>query len=76
MNSMNNATVKEFKKCITDILMKKYQLNELQARKAIRDSYFDESLKMSRQNTLHTDPEQWADDIYEYIYEEPELMEM
>lgn len=73
---MNNATVKEFKKCITDILMKKYQLNELQARKAIRDSYFDESLKMSRQNTLHIDPEQWADDIYEYIYEEPELMEM
>lgn len=73
---MNNSTVKEFKKCIAIILMKKYQLSELQARKAIRDSYFEESLKMSRQNTLHTDPEEWADDIYEYIYEEPELMQM
>ena len=76
MNSMNNSTVKEFKKCIASILMKKYQLSEVQARKAIRDSYFEESLKMSRQNTLHIDAEEWADDIHEYIYGEPELMQM
>lgn len=73
---MNNSMVKDFKKCIINILMKKYRLSELDARRAIRDSYFDESLKMSTQNTLHIDPEEWADDIYEYIYEEPELMQM
>ena len=73
---MNNSMVKDFKKCIINILMKKYRLSELDVRRAIRDSYFDESLKMSTQNTLHIDPEEWADDIYEYIYEEPELMQM
>lgn len=73
---MNDSTVKEYKKCITDLLMKKYRLDELNARKAVRDSYFGESLKISRQNTLHIDPEQWADDIYEYIFEEPKLEEM
>ena len=73
---MNNSIVKDFKRCIVGILMKKYELSEFEAIKAIRDSYFDQSLKMSKQNTLHIDPEEWADDIYDYIYNEPELMEM
>ena len=73
---MNNSVIKEFKNCIAGILMKKYNLSEFEAIRAIRNSYFEESLKISKQNTLHLDPEEWADDIYEYIYEEPELMEM
>lgn len=73
---MNKSIVREFKHCICDILMKKYNLSEFEAMKAIRDSYFEESLKMSKENTLHLDPEEWADDIYDYIFNEPELMEM
>lgn len=59
---MNSAT--EYEKCITVILMKKYGLSELEARYAIKSSFFDESLKISREDTLHDDPEMWADDIY------------
>ena len=73
---MKTSVVKEYKKCVSSILMQKYHLNELEAMRAIRSSYFEESLKISRENTLHTDPEEWADDIYEYVYGEPMLIEM
>lgn len=59
--------VEEYKQCICSILMSKYNLYESEAMKAIHDSYFDESLRISEKDTLHTDPEEWADDIFEYI---------
>ena len=73
---MNTSTVKEYKKCVSSILVNKYKLNELEAMRAIRSSYFEESLKISREDTLHTDPEEWADDIYEYVYGMPMLMRL
>lgn len=64
-----SKVVEEYKKCVSSILVNKYNLNELKAIEAIRTSYFDECLNISREDTLHTDPEEWADDIYAYYME-------
>ena len=73
---MNKIVINDFKQCICEMLIEKYNLSEIEAIKAIRDSYFSESLKISEHDTLHLDPEVWADDIYEYICEEPQMVEM
>ncbi len=60
--------IEKYKRCICFILQSKYTLDEAEALKAIDNSCFGESLKIDENVTLHTDPEEWADDIYEYIY--------
>lgn len=65
---MAKTMVRMFKQCIAEILVDKYHLSEMDARRAIKNSYLDGSLKISVEDTLHEDTEMWADDIYEYIY--------
>lgn len=60
--------IEEYKQCVCSILMSKYHISKNEAMKAVQNSYFDESLQIGENVTLHTDPEEWADDIYECVY--------
>lgn len=64
---LQKLTIVKFKQCIISILKDKYGMSNDNAFKAICSSWFDDALKISAHETLHMDPEQWADDIYECV---------
>lgn len=62
------AYVASHKSCIITFLMSKYNLSEKTAKRCVAESYYYDSLQISVEETLHRDPEEWADDIYEYCW--------
>lgn len=68
--------VNEYKNCMVNIFNSKYNIAEFQARKLIREYDFNKVLKMCNYIALHDDPETWVDEIYQWAYEEHDLLEM
>ena len=62
------ANIAAHKSCIITFLMSKYNLSEEIAKWFITESYYYDSLNINVEETLHRDPEEWADDIYEYCW--------
>lgn len=61
---MTNAEINEFKEFVGDVLVKKYNMNEIEAHCAIRDSYLSKALMQDKDYVVHDTVEEWADFIY------------
>ena len=72
---MNNAEIKEFKKYVRDTLVKKYHMTEVEAHRAVRDSYLSSALRRDNDYVEHDAVEEWADFIYDEVHGE-HLMQM
>lgn len=66
---MTNAEIREFKKFVRDVLVNQYHMNELEAHKAIRDSYLSQALKRDNGYVEHDTVEEWAEFIYDEYYQ-------
>jgi hypothetical protein len=74
MNSMKETEIKEFKYFVRDTLMNKYHMNEIEATRAVRDSYLSYALKMDKDFVEHDTVEEWADFIYNEVNQSELLM--
>lgn len=72
---MTKAEIKEFKKYVRETLMEKYQMDEIAAANAVRNSYLTKALAMDNGFVEHDTVEEWADFIYEEMNNE-ELLRM
>lgn len=72
---MTSAEIKEFKKYVKETLMKKYHMNEIEATRAVRDSYMSQALRTDKDFVEHDTVEEWADIIYDEVNSE-ELLRM
>ena len=70
-----NKRAKEYQKKVVDVLVRKYNMSELEAYKAIRTTFLYDSLCLYPEETLHDDIETNADFVYE-DYTHPQLMRM
>ncbi|MGN0427634.1 MAG: hypothetical protein ACI4F0_07520 [Agathobacter sp.] len=69
---MVKGEMKEFKALVKECLMLEYQMSEIQAHCAVRDSYFSTALRQSPELAMHDSVEEWARFIYnENLHEEP-----
>ena len=50
---MTNAEIREFKSYVRDTLVRKYHLNEVEAVRAVRDSYLSKALAMDKDFVDH-----------------------
>lgn len=50
---MTNAEIREFKSYVRDTLVRKYHLNEVEAARAVRDSYLSKALAMDKDFVDH-----------------------
>lgn len=72
---MSGAEIKEFKKYVAQCLVKQYGMSEIQAFKAVRNSYLSIALKKDPDYVIHDTVEEWADYVYNEKNRE-ELLEM
>ena len=70
---MTNAEIREFKSYVRDTLVRKYHLNEVEAARAVRDSYLSKALAMDKDFVDHDTVEEWAEFIYDEIKHETDL---
>ena len=61
---MNDSDINDFKRFVGESLMKKYHMTEIEARRAVRDSYLSQALKRDPGYVDHDTVEEWADFIY------------
>lgn len=73
-DSMTNMEIKEFKKFVREILVKKYHMNEIEAQRAVRDSYMSKALARDKDYVEHDTVEEWADFIYDEVNKNNLLM--
>lgn len=59
------AIAKEYKASVIEVLMRKYNMNQLEAEKAIRQTFLQDSLLYFPEETIHDDIETTADEVYE-----------
>ena len=71
---MTNAEIREFKSYVRDTLVRKYHLNEVEAARAVRDSYLSKARAMDKDFVDHDTVEEWAEFIYDEINHESLLM--
>ena len=71
---MTNAEIREFKSYVRDTLVRKYHLNEVEAVRAVRDSYLSKALAMDKDFVDHDTVEEWAEFICDEINHESLLM--
>ncbi len=71
---MTNAEIKEFKKYVKDTLIKGYHMNEIEAARAVRDSYLSKALATDKDFVEHDTVEEWAEFIYNEMNNEELLM--
>lgn len=71
---MTNAEIKEFKKYVKDTLIKDYHMNEIEAVRAVRDSYLSKALATDKDFVEHDTVEEWAEFIYNEMNNEELLM--
>ena len=67
--------VKEYMNSVTNVIMKKYHLSEIEAYKAVKNSFLYDSLIKFPDETLHDDIETNADFVYE-DYTTEQLLQM
>ena len=66
---------KEYMNSVTNVIMKKYHLSEIEAYKAVKKSFLYDSLIKFPDETLHDDIETNADFVYE-DYTSERLLQM
>jgi hypothetical protein len=66
---------KEYKDKVIECLMQKYGMVEIEAVRAIRNSYLQDSLNIYPEETIHDDIEHNADNVF-HDYTHPQLMQM
>ena len=71
---MTNAEIREFKKYVRDTLVKTYHMNEIEAARAVRDSYLSKALANDKDFVEHDTVEEWAEFIHDEIISEELLM--
>lgn len=62
---MTNNEIKELKNYVRDTLVRKYNMNELEAERAVRKSYLSDALRHDRDFVEHDTVEEWADFVYD-----------
>ncbi|MBD5462242.1 MAG: hypothetical protein HDR24_04175 [Lachnospiraceae bacterium] len=74
---MNRAEIKEFKHFVVECLIKTYNMDEVSATRAVRDSYLSKALVNDPDYTMHDTVEEWASYVYHEIAKENvELLQM
>lgn len=68
--------VYEYKMAMISIFEEKYGWSEFQAQKAIKDYDFQNVIKKCNYVALHDDPEIWVDEIYNWVNNKHQLLEM
>lgn len=61
---MTDSDINDFKRFTEETLMNKYHMTEIEAHRAIRDSYLPQALKRDPGYVDHDTVEEWADFIY------------
>ena len=64
---MTKAEIKEFKSFIRDTLVREYNMSELEAYRAVQNSYLSKALQRDKDYVEHDTVEEWADIIYNEI---------
>ena len=72
---MTNAEIREFKGFVEDTLMREYNMNEVEAHRAVQNSYLSEALRRDKNYVEHDTVQEWAEFIYNEI-SEAELIRM
>lgn len=62
---MTKTEIKEFKDFVQEVLIKKYHLSELEAQRAVRNSYLSTALARDCDYVEHDTVEEWADYVYD-----------
>ena len=71
---MTNAEIKEFKRYVQDTLVKKYHMNDIEAARAVRDSYLSRALKNDKNFVEHATVDEWAEFVHDEIENQVLLM--
>ena len=74
MNSTTNVEIKEFKGFVKDVLIRKYNMNEVEAYRAVQNSYLSEVLRRDKNYVEHDTVEEWADFINDEVTHNELLM--
>ncbi len=61
---MSRTDIKEFKRFVTECLMKRYYMDEENAVRAVRNSYLSKALADDPDYTMHDTVEEWAGYVY------------
>ena len=64
---MTKSEMKEFKGFVRDTLMREYKMNELEAYRAVQDSYLSEALQRDSDYVEHDTVEEWAEFIFNEV---------
>ena len=64
---MTKAEIKKFKSFIRDTLVREYNMSELEAYRAVQNSYLSKALQRDKDYVEHDTVEEWADIIYNEI---------
>lgn len=72
---MTNAEIREFKGFVKETLMREYNMNEVEAHRAVQNSYLSEALRRDKNYVEHDTVQEWAEFIYNEI-SEAELIRM
>lgn len=71
---MTNAEIKEFKGFVKDVLIRKYNMNEVEAYRAVQNSYLSEALRRDKNYVEHDTVEEWAEFINDEVNRSELLM--
>lgn len=71
---MTNSEIREFKGYVRDTLVSKYKMNEIEAARAVRDSYLSKALFCDKDFVEHDTVEEWAEFVYDEVTKEELLM--
>ena len=63
-----NIKALSYMNCVILNLIKRYNLSEFAARKAVKDSYLFELLQQTPEDAMHDSVNTSADDVYSEIY--------
>lgn len=70
---MNNADIREFKENVKQVLMKQYHMNEIDAHRAVRDSYLSKALSKDHDYVMHDTVEEWAEFVHHELSNDEKL---
>ena len=71
---MTNVEIKEFKGFVKDVLIRKYNMNEVEAYRAVQNSYLSEALRRDKNYVEHDTVEEWAEFINDEVNNSELLM--
>ena len=65
---MTNADIREFKENVKQVIMKKYKLSEIDAYRAVKNSYLTQALIKDKDFVMHDTVEEWADFVHHELF--------